>query len=171
LAHHFAAGITEVDDIHTVLMTLTSPEQQPELHYWDTKPASVEMTAEDILNLHISVARAISPALQAVIANHVETHTPIVLEGDYILPELLVNPDVMKYANRIRAVFLYEPDKQQLVNNFLAREPDEGEQVGRAHVSQLYGDWLQNECSKYGLPALSARPWENLFERILATFM
>ncbi len=113
---------------------------------------------------------AMIPALKAVIANHSEEQTPIVLEGDYVLPELLLkerdgsawNPD------RVRAVFLYEPDEQQLIQNFLSREPHEGEQTGRAMVSRLYGEWLKKECSKYDLPALPARPWDTLLDRIIS---
>ena len=169
LARHFGVGITEVDDLHLVLETMTTPEQQPQLHYWRTKPDDVEMTVDSIVELHISVARLMSPALKAVIMNHIEERTPIVLEGDYILPELLLDDPVHNdwHPERVRAVFLFEPDERQLVQNFLSREPSEGEQRGRAHVSRLYGEWLQKECDTYGVPALPARPWESLFDRIV----
>ena len=82
LARYFDVGITEVDDFHIVLERMTTPEQQPILHYWETKPESVQLSVEQILELHISVGRVMLPALEAVIANHIETHTPIILEGE-----------------------------------------------------------------------------------------
>lgn len=169
LARHFGVGITEVDDLHLVLETMTTPEQQPQLHYWRTKPDDVELTVDSIVELHISVARLMSPALKAVIINHIEERTPTVLEGDYILPELLLDDPVHSdwHPERVRAVFLFEPDERQLVQNFLSREPSEGEQRGRAHVSRLYGEWLRRECDMYGVPALPTRPWKSLFDRIV----
>ena len=32
LARYFGVGITEVDDLHIVLETMTTPEQQPQFH-------------------------------------------------------------------------------------------------------------------------------------------
>jgi 2-phosphoglycerate kinase len=169
LARHFDVGITEVDDFHIVLETLTTPEQQPILHYWNTKPESHQFSAEQILELHISVGRVMLPALTAVIANHIETHTPVLLEGDYILPELMIqrSDSSSLEAGQVRAVFLYEPDERQIVRNFYLREPEAGEQAGRARVSWLYGQWLKNECERYGLKALPAMPWESLLDRIV----
>ena len=66
------------------------------------------------------------------------------------------------------AVFLYERDEAQLLSNFLQREPASGPQHKRARVSWLYSQWLQTEAERYGLVALPARPWDNLFERVLA---
>ncbi len=169
LARHFDVGITEVDDFHIVLETMTTPEQQPVLHYWKTKPESRQLLTEQIRELHISVGRVMLPALGAVIANHIETRTPIILEGDYILPELMAQRgDAHSWeAERVRAVFLYEPDERQIVRNFHLRESGADEQARRAHVSWLYGEWLKKECERYRLPALPATPWDSLPDRIV----
>jgi len=78
LARRFEVGITEVDDLHIVLERLTTPEQQPLLHYWRTNPQAPHLSAEQILELHIGVCRVLAPAIKAVIANHLDTQTPIV---------------------------------------------------------------------------------------------
>ena len=39
LAQHFGIGITEVDDFQVLLERMTTPEQQPALHFWRTHPA------------------------------------------------------------------------------------------------------------------------------------
>jgi 2-phosphoglycerate kinase len=170
LAQQVGVGITEADDLHLVLETMTTPAQQPILHYWTTKPESVEMSAQEILDLHIAVCRVLAPALLAVISNHVEEGTAIILEGDYILPELLVQwrEQVPTQVDRVRALFLHEPDERQIIRNFLQREPDEGEQQGRAHVSRLFDNWLHQECIRAKIPVVSPRPWATLIDRLLA---
>src|SRR4029453_5631837 len=153
LARRFEVGLSEIDDLHIVAKQMTTPAQQPVLHAWDSNPRAHELPAERILELHIAVCRVMSPSIEAVVANHVETNTPIVLEGDYLLPELL--PRMQGTA----AVFLYEPDESQLVRNFAHREPGDGERVKRARVSWLFGRWLMDESERLGLVALPARPW------------
>ena len=109
--------------------------------------------------------------LEAVIANHLESQTPVMLEGDFIHPSLAAQKSFAGLANdgRVRAIFLHEADEQQLLTNFLQREPDSGPQSTRARVSWLYGQWLKEEAERYGLLVLPARPWDTLFERIIAT--
>ena len=111
-----------------------------------------------------------TPGLAAVIANHLESNAPVILEGDFILPALAAQPRFIDQLNngRVRAIFLYEEEERQLLENFLQREPASGPQHKRARVSWLYGQWLKTEAQRYGIVALPARPWDNLFERILA---
>lgn len=170
LARCFDVGITEVDDLYIVLECLTTPEQHPVLHYWRTHPEAAQLSAEQIVDLLIAIGRVLAPAIAAVIANHLETKTPIVLEGDFLLPELMARPEEAKWPtpDRVRGVFLYEPDERQLLQNFSMREPTVEEQAGRARVSWLYGQWLKEECQRFGLTALSARPWDTLLDRIRA---
>src|SRR5262245_26447239 len=108
LAHHFAMGLTEVDDFQVVLEKMTTPEQQPAPHYWNTHPEAGELPAEKILDLHLAVCRALAPALEAVIANHLESATPVVLEGDFILPALATQTRFWDQVNngQVRALFL-----------------------------------------------------------------
>ena len=162
LARRFGVGICEIDDLHIVAKAMTTPAQQPVLHRWDTDPRAHALSAERILELHIAVCRVMSPSIEAVVSNHVETNTPIVLEGDYVLPEVLP-----RVGSRVAAVFLYEPDETQIVRNFARREPDGGEQAKRARVSWLFGRWLKEECARHGAIALPPRPWNTLLDRIV----
>lgn len=170
LARHFDVGITEVDDFQILLERLTTPAQLPVLHFWRTHPAFAQLSPAAILENGLAIGRVLAPGLEAVIANHLETQTPIVLEGDFIHPALAAQASFAGQANdgRVRAIFLYEPDEQQLVANFAARAPEGGEQTKRARVSWLYGQWLKDEAERYGLPILPARPWDSVFARIIA---
>jgi 2-phosphoglycerate kinase len=170
VARHFGVGITEVDDFQVILERMTTPEQLPPLHYWRTHPGFFEEPAEAIVRQLIDVGEVMHPALEAVIANHLESRAPVVLEGDFLLPALAAQLAFGAEANagRVRAVFLVEEDELQLRQNYLRREPQSGEQVKRARVSWLYGQWLMREAERAGLPVVPARPWENVFERVLA---
>lgn len=164
LAHHFEIGITEVDDFQVMLECMTTPAEQPVLHYWRTHPEAANQSAEEILERTIAVGQVMAPALDAVITNHIESQAPVVLEGDFILPMVAAAPS---FDDLVRAVFLYEENEEQLRQNFLQREPEQGIQEKRARVSWLYGQWLKQVAERVGAIALPARPWDNLFERIL----
>jgi 2-phosphoglycerate kinase len=170
LAQHFGIGLTEVDDFQVLLERMTTPEQQPALHFWRTHPAPDQLSAQEIFEQGLTVGQAMAPGLEAVIANHLESQTPVILEGDFIHPFLAAQPAFAGIPNdgQVRAIFLHEPDEQQLLANFLLREPAAGPQPTRARVSWLYGQWLRREAEQLGLPALPARPWDTLFERLLA---
>jgi 2-phosphoglycerate kinase len=169
LARHFGVGLTEVDDFHVMLERLTTPAQQPALHFWATHPAPHTLTATEIFEQGLTIGQALAPGLEAVIANHLEAQTPLVLEGDFLHPALAAQTAYVGEANagRVRGVFLYEPDERQLVENFSRREPTLGPQTKRAQVSVLYGQWLQREAERHGVPAVPARPWETLLQRVI----
>jgi 2-phosphoglycerate kinase len=157
LARRYGVSIVEVDDLVEALQAMTTPQQQPILHYWRTHPEAAAYPAERIVELQIAVARALRPGVEAVVANHVETGTPVIIEGDYLLPGPL--------PPGVRAVFVHEPDMAQLIENYRLREPSAGDQRTRAEVSARYGDWLATEAQRYGIPVLAARPWETALDR------
>jgi 2-phosphoglycerate kinase len=170
LAAHFGVGLTEVDNFQVLLEAMTTPEQQPAVHFWRTHPDPGSLAAEDILEQGLELGRAMSVGLEAVIANHLETATPVVLEGDFIHPSLAAMEAFGEQPNsgRVQAVFLHEPDEQQLLANLTAREPALPPQRGRARLSYLYGQWLADEARRRGIAVVESRPWESLFERVVA---
>jgi 2-phosphoglycerate kinase len=149
---------------------MTTPEHQPALHFWRTHPAPDQLSAAEIMEQGLEVGQVMATGLEAVIANHLEEQTPVVLEGDFIHPALAAQETFSGIPNdgQVRAVFLHEADEQQLLANFLQREPESGPQVVRARVSWLYGQWLKQEAERYDLPVLPARPWDTVFDRVVA---
>jgi 2-phosphoglycerate kinase len=149
---------------------MTTPDQQPVLHKWHTSPDAMAMSPTEMIELHIAVCRTLIPAVRTVIAQHVEDGRPIILEGDYLVPEML---DVhhgwdAETLDRVRAVFLYEPDASQVARNLLNREPEEGDQSGRAGVTQLFGTWLRDQCRGRAAVSLGVRPFATAPERVMA---
>ncbi|MET9001419.1 hypothetical protein [Amycolatopsis sp. NPDC004169] len=170
LARRYRVPIVEVDDLVLAVQRMTTPDQQPLVHYWDTHPDAAGLPVSRVVELQVAVAEALRPALEAVIGNHLETGTPVVIEGDYLLPALAAQDSFAGRPadGRVRAVFLHEPDAGQLVANYRHREPHEGEQHSRAQVSARYGDWLAARAAELGIPVVTARPWATTLRRVCA---
>ncbi len=171
LARALGVALTEVDDLQVALERLTTPEQFPELHFWATHPDPASLPAEEIMRQGLALARALAPALEAVLENRLEEGRPALLEGDFLLPGLAAADAYGGQANggRVRGLFLREPSQAQLEANFARREPAAGTQPLRARVSSLWDAWFAAECERLGVPTLPARPWATVLERALQT--
>ena len=168
LAQRYGVGLTEIDDFQVVLERMTTPDQQPELHFFRTRPDEWRRMDEEQRLAHaIRHAEAMAGALELVIANHLDGGSPLVLEGDFLLPSLAVRPayDGVPAKDQVRALFLYE-DEEQIGRNYLAREGRP--QPGRARASWRHSEWLRREAARLGVPAIPARPWDTVLERAQA---
>ena len=169
LARHFGVGITEIDDFHVILERMTTPAQYPELHLFRTDPERFFRMDEDEKVEHmVRYATVMSEPLTYVIANHLDGGSPIVLEGDFILPAIMVQAAYAGVPNdgRVRGMILYEPEEAQIARNYAAREGEP--QPERARISWRNSEWLRQEADRLGVPAIAARPWETVFARTLA---
>ena len=169
LAQHYGVGLTEVDDFQVILEAMTTAEQYPVLHFWRTHPEeALRMSDDERLDFMLSYCRVLDQALSLVVANHIESRAPVVLEGDFILPSLAVQPRYgdVDAGGQVRAVFLVERSEEQLGQNYLAREGHV--QSERAHASWRHSEWLREECRRLDVPAMPARPWDTTLERAIA---
>jgi 2-phosphoglycerate kinase len=163
IAGRLGVPIVEVDDLVLAIQAVTTPREQPAIHYWETHRAEAESwDVERIVHEQIAVAEAMAPAVTSVIANHLETDRPVVIEGDYLLPSLAATA-----RDSVRGVFVHEPDVDQVAANYLIREPVAGQQRTRALVSVRFGDWLTAKATEAGVPVVTARPWETAVERAM----
>jgi 2-phosphoglycerate kinase len=170
LARRLRVSVTEVDDLHTALEAVTTPEQLPAIHFWPTHADPGSLSAEAIQRQGLDVLALMRRALERVIENHLEGGTPVILEGDFVDPSLVAQERFGEEANggRVQGVFLLEHDVDRLAAGFQAREPQLGPQRTRAEVSVLWSRWLAERCAALGVPAIEARPWANVVERLLA---
>jgi 2-phosphoglycerate kinase len=168
LANHFGVGITEIDDFQVILERMTTPEQYPVVHLFPTDPdAFFALDDKGKLEVAIAYSTVMAEALEAVIANHLDSGPPIVLEGDFLLPSVAMRETYhgIPAAGRVRAFILYE-DEEQIAHNYLAREGEP--QPDRARWSWNHSEWLRAEAGRLGVPTLAVRPWDTVFERALA---
>lgn len=163
IAKLYGVNLVEVDDFQVFLTSMSTPQQQPEIHYWDTHPDWQQEGVKATVGQLIDVGHALLPGLEAVIKNHIESDMPVVIEGDFILPELCTLFD----SQKVKSVFIHEPSREQILNNYLAREPEQGLQQYRTDVSHRYGNYLAAECKKYDIPVVESRPWDTVIDRIV----
>ncbi|MER8041746.1 hypothetical protein [Streptomyces sp. NPDC094032] len=160
LARLYGVPVVEIDDVVEALLAVTRPEHLPAVHYWRTHPEAARREPEFVVERQIEIARALVPAVEAVVANHVDTDTPVIVEGDYLLPGLAAA------RGPVRGVVVHEDSEARVVANYLAREPEEGPQHHRARVSVLYGRWLAEQAREAGVPVVAPRPWHDLSQRV-----
>jgi 2-phosphoglycerate kinase len=176
---HFGASWLQVDDLRLAFqrshVAFPFAEETAALYFFEETPDVWKMPPERLCNGLIAVGQALSPALEVVIENHVDTAVPIVIEGDGILPSLFARSPVHERTikGQVRAVFLFEPEEDVLLANIVARNRGntgrtEADLQTEARAKWLYGQWLAHEAHRYGLPVLEARPWSTLVERMIA---
>ncbi|HEX4726139.1 MAG TPA: hypothetical protein VH333_26760 [Pseudonocardiaceae bacterium] len=163
LSVRYGVPLGDVDDMITAIKTITSPREQPLLHLWDTDSDTRTWSPARIADHHLAVTDVVLPAIRAVIADHLEFDAPVVLEGDYLAPELVV-----EFGAEVRAVVLDEPDAGQIAANMRAREPNWDHVDFRASVSVATGAMLAARARAIGVPVLRPSPWADGLERVEA---
>jgi len=174
LARRYGVGLAQVDDFRLVLQRMTTPSQQPALHKILRIVSAPDASPEAASEALIQVAQTMSYALEIVVAHHVATHTPLILEGDGIVPAFAAQPvfDGWDVGNSVRAVFLIEADEQQLFRSASKRgrgfeDLSPNQQDKSVRRSWLYGQWLAREAARFGVPVVTSQPWETLEERVV----
>ncbi|HXR66134.1 MAG TPA: hypothetical protein VN729_09425 [Ktedonobacteraceae bacterium] len=182
LASRFDRSLLLVDDFRMVLQQMTTPAEQPGIHYFLAHPTIWQKPPEALCEGFVAVGNALTRPLSVVIAHHVfvESVGPIILEGDGILPALAAQRNFANMhftpatvTNEVRSVFLIESDEAAILRNM--RQRGRGfetialrEQETLVRASWLYGQWLRRQADHYNLPIVESRPWETLLERVLA---
>lgn len=169
----FGAPWLQVDDLRLSLIRSGAilPNGNDYLHFFETDDAwkGTPQTFQDGL---IAMSNVMSPSVEVVIENHVDTNVPIIVEGDAIVPSLLMRPSIQRRIKDVRIVFIIEQDEDALLSNMLARGRGADtltiqEQRIEAHAKWMYGQWLVEEARSYHVPVVVSRPWETLIERIV----
>ncbi|HWC31912.1 MAG TPA: hypothetical protein VG709_02155 [Actinomycetota bacterium] len=168
LAAELGVNLTAVDDVQNILERMTDPDRYPVVHLWRLHPERLLALEEAGMLAHtLEYAAVVAEALEPVIASHLQSGVPLMLEGDFILPSLAIREayDGVPADGRVRALFLYEEEEAQIARNFAAREGEE--QPFRARACWRYSEWLRDECRRLGVTAIPARPWETVLDRAL----
>jgi len=176
IANQYKAELARVDDFRMALQSVTKPESHPELHFFINSPGIPKLEIwkqpPDVLcEALIKIGKLVSSALEVVIDHHVNTRNRLVLEGDGIIPDM-VSKMVHKYNEKLRSVFLFEPDKEFFFNKDISEEANNSlyqEKMTVRMMHWLYSKWLVKEARERDLPIVQSRPWETLYDRVLST--
>jgi 2-phosphoglycerate kinase len=160
LAIRYGVPLIEADDIVTALLALTTPATHPVLHRWQTDPDVATWDPQRIVDHTLAITAELAAGFRAVIADHLAFRAPMVLEGDYLTPDLVAGLD------GARAVVISEPDEDLIVQNLLARESDAGAQRRRARVSAFHDAALVTAADRAGVPTVRSRPFDSVLARV-----
>lgn len=166
LARFYNVNVMEVDDITQSIKYMTTKENLPAIHYFSTGVNWKDIGVSGNVKWLIDVSKEIIPGLKAIVKNHLESDVPIIIEGDFLYPEFTVSFENPK----IKSLYLHESDKNQILQNYLAREGGELQRF-RADISTEYGNWLVNECRELGIEVVESRPWNTTIERIIDSIL
>jgi 2-phosphoglycerate kinase len=110
LGPRFGASWLQVDDVRLAFQRsrVTLAERTAALYFFLETPHIWTLPPERLRDGLIEVGQVLSPALEVVIENHVDTAAPIVIEGDGVLPSLYARSSVRDRARtgQVQAVFL-----------------------------------------------------------------
>lgn len=174
VAKRLGVQTVQADTYRLAVQAATTPEQQPALHLFRTGAAK-ELAPHDAAERWADVARAMYPALEMVVAYHLATTAPVILEGDIVLPKLASRRYLpfVPPGTGVRAVYVVESDEELIRQRSLHRgrgyhglSPEE--QRADSLRQRLHGEWLRAQAEEAGLPVLSPEPWDTLPDRILA---
>jgi 2-phosphoglycerate kinase len=163
LARFYNVNVLEVDDIGQALKAATTIDILPAIHYWSTGVKWNDIGVEGNVKWLIDVSKEMISGLKAIVKRHIEDKLPVIIEGDFIYPEFTVsfnNPE-------IKSLYVFEPDKNQLLRNFFAREGGDPQNY-RADISIAYGNWIRDTCKKLEINSIESRPWNTLLERAIS---
>lgn len=171
LARRYGVGVAQADAFRLAIERVTTAAQQPALHRMAAGEA--DLSPEDACAAWIEVARAVSHALEPVIALHLATGAPTILEGDTLLPALAIHPylPVGPAGGGVRAVFLVEENEARLLDTCRRRgrgfrQLPEARQHAEVRRHVLYGRWLAERAAEAGVPVLAPGEWDTLPQRV-----
>jgi 2-phosphoglycerate kinase len=154
VAEQSRATLAQADDFRLVLQRTTAA---PPLAAPPDRSASPAARRD----AWIDAARFVSTALQIVVAFHVATDAPIVLEGDTILPELAAcrRPGGVPVAAHVHGAILAAESEAVLWRNARARGRgfdalSPADQRAEIRRNWLYSEWLVCEAARFGVPVV-----------------
>jgi len=107
-----------------------------------------------------SVSNEMFEFLKEIVERHVDENVPVIIEGDFIIPELVKT----LLNTKVKSLFVLEGDKEQIINNFLSREGGD-KQTFRADICVSYNNWIQKVCEELRMDTIESRPWINALDR------
>jgi 2-phosphoglycerate kinase len=166
LARIYNVNVMEVDDICQAVKAVTTIEILPAIHYWSTGINWQDIGVRSNVKWLIDVSKEMIPAIKAIVNNHIESDVPVIIEGDFIHPELAASFENPK----VKYFYIYEPNRSQILQNYFTREGGELQHF-RTDISAEYGDWLVNTCKNKGIKVIESRPWNTVVERIIESIL
>lgn len=173
LMHHLGVSTLGIDDLRMAMLQVTKRDVNADLFAWQP-PEGVSLNEyatrdneEALVERYTAVASGVWPGLRIVIEIHLDTHSPVIIEGDGLLPELL---DAYRHDARVRVLFLVD-NKERLFERQTARNRGGGRGAPRhlafARLAHRFGQIVAARAKDLVYPVLTAHPVETLEARAI----
>ena len=162
IAEYYGVNVLEIDDVHIAVKMSSTEKDYPAVHYWDTGVDWMDIGVLENVNWLTNVSKEMMPVLKEIVDRHMEDELPIIIEGDFIHPELAT----LFESDKVKSIFVCEQDINQIMDNYLKREGGEPQNY-RAQISIEYGKQIKEYCDNIGVKVIDARPFDTALERVL----
>lgn len=105
LARFYKVNIMEVDDIYQAVKSMTTRGLLPAIHYWSTGINWMDIGVSGNVKWLIDVSKEMISGLKAIVIHH-----------NFVVS--FINP-------KVKSIYIYEPDKNQILQNYLSRDGGE----------------------------------------------
>lgn len=168
LAKHYEISHMQSDDLRIGLRTVTNRDAHPELFtFVDNQNYLMEFTQERFIEEQFKTYTTVSIAVDDIINKHVGFNEKIVIEGDSVIPSLLVK----RNQDGIKAIFLYDDQEnileRQTIRNRNKKRTQEKLEIN-SRFCYAYSEAIRKQAEEHGYLAMKASPIETLFERVIA---
>jgi 2-phosphoglycerate kinase len=159
---------------HVQVDALRAEELHPAVQFVGSSPEVWDLGPEALRDRLIEICEVLRPHILRIVSRQLALGVPAVVEGEGIEPSLLESLT----DSRVRLVFVAEVNEKRLAET-LDDRPSAGaarfRQLGAARrqcvcrMNRLYGEWIEAEALRRGLPCLPSQPWKDLADRIFAS--
>lgn len=162
IARYYGVNVLEVDDVCLSVEIVTTKENFPSIHYWNSGVNWKDVGVNSNVKWLIDVSKEMIPVLKGLVSRHIDDKLPIIIEGDFINPEFTKS----FRSPEVKSIFVQESDKNQILQNYLSREGGDLQHY-RAEISIAYGKWIADSCNENGIKMIESRPWDTALTRVI----
>lgn len=169
LSKKLGLSVLEVDDIRIVMQSMVSKGHT--LNLFADYTIYNKYNAEQVSLKHREVSLEVCKGLEIIINNHIVRDTPIIIEGDDILP-LFAN----QFSKEdVLSIFLYEDSEDRLRKRIIDRANKQRESLTnsyKAYIDMAIVDnsRIMKEAEEVNLPNIQVESTEKMFRNFINIF-
>jgi 2-phosphoglycerate kinase len=172
LGRRFDVSVIEGDLLRHVIEAAVPRGSDPALHIFKD-PSFWEQDVDNVLAATERLARRVCQIAEVTVARQHYMGRPAILEAFWVEPEFAAQSefDGIVMSGRVRSLFLFEDDREELHRRLLSRDGKVGlptTQVSRLAHFHRHAIAVKERAEALGLPVLASRPFETLEARALA---
>jgi len=171
LGRHLDVPVQQGDLLRWAIESAVPRGADRDLHPFHD-PTIWSLPLQDIMDRRLRWARRLCQISEDVLVRTHYLKRALILEGVWVLPEFASQRSYggIEMGEKVRSLFLYEPDIDALEQRLFARDGEMGlpaDQPSRLESLHQYGALIKRGAVFLGLPVLESQPFDTLLDRAL----